>query len=129
VPAEQRSDEVQARERDPRKIIKRWGEFNMEIAPMAAPILLLLRDAAGTDPELRALLKELDDDRLRRMTDNARRLAAFGHLRPGITIADAAAVLWTYSSVELYELLVLRRGMALRSYGQFVADAMIAALV
>ncbi len=129
VPAEQRSDEVQARERDPRKIIKRWGEFTMEIAPIAAPILLLLRDAAGSDAELRALLKELDDDRLRRMTDNARRFAAFGHLRPGITIADAAVVLWTYSSVELYELLVLRRGMALTSYGQFVAEAMIAALV
>ena len=63
------------------------------------------------------------------MTDNARRFASFGHLRPGITIADAAVVLWTYSSIELYELLVLRRGMALKTYGQFVAEAMIAALV
>jgi hypothetical protein len=91
--------------------------------------LPLLRNAAGTDPELGALLEELDADRLRRMTDNARRLAAAGHLRPGITVTDAANVLWTYSSPELYELLVQRRGMPLKTYGEFVADAMIAALL
>jgi AcrR family transcriptional regulator len=129
TPAEQRSDEIQALQPDPREIIRRWGEFVMEIAPIAAPILLLVRDAAGTHPELRRLLEEMDEDRLRRMTDNARRFAAAGHLRPGITTADAADVLWTYSSIELYELLVLRRSMPLKTYGRFVAEAMIAALV
>ena len=49
----------------------------------------------------------MDADRLRRMTENARRLASAGHLRGGITLAQAADVLWTYSSPELYELLVL----------------------
>jgi hypothetical protein len=98
--------------------------------PKAAPILLLVRDAAGSDPELRAVLEELDADRLRRMTDdNARRLHAAGHLRPGVTLIHAADVLWTYSSAELYELLVLRRGMPPKNYGQFVADAMIDALL
>ena len=63
------------------------------------------------------------------MTDNALRLAASGHLRRGSTVADAADVLWTYSSPELYELLVLRRGMRLARFGEFVASAMIAALL
>jgi AcrR family transcriptional regulator len=129
VPAEQRSDELQSRERDPRKLISRWGVFVTEIAPLAAPIMLLLRDAAGSHPELRPLIEEVHADRLRRMTDNARRFAAAGYLRPGITVAEAANVMWTYSSSELYELLVLRRGMPLKTYGRFVADAMIAALV
>jgi hypothetical protein len=31
-----------------------------EVAPRAAPILLLVRDAAATDPELRSLPEELD---------------------------------------------------------------------
>jgi hypothetical protein len=100
-----------------------------EIAPLAAPIMLLVRDAAGSHPELRPLLDEVHADRLSRMTDNARRFAAAGHLRPGLTVADAANVMWTYTSPELYELLVLRRGMQLKTYGRFVADAMIAALV
>ncbi len=129
VPAEQRSDELQAREADPRELISRWGEFVTEIAPLAAPIMLLLRDAAGSHPELRPLVEEVHADRLRRMTDNARRFAAAGHLRPGITVADAANVMWTYTSPELYELLVLRRGMPLTTYGRFVADALTAALL
>ena len=129
VPAEQRSDELQTEELDPRKIIEGWGRFSTEIAPRASPILLLLRDAARTDPDLHVLLEEMDSDRLRRMTDNARRLHAAGHLRSGITVAVAADVMWTYSSPELYELLVLRRGMPVKRYGQFIADAMITALL
>src|SRR5258708_14549162 len=80
VPAEQRSEELQARERDPRKLISRWGKFVTEIAPLAAPIMLLVRDAAGNHPELKPLLEEIHANRLSRMTDNARRFAATGHL-------------------------------------------------
>jgi len=61
APAEQRSDALQARERDPRKLISRWGVFVTEIAPLAAPIILLVRDAAGSFPELRPLLEELTE--------------------------------------------------------------------
>ena len=129
VPAERRSDELQAREPDARKIIEAWGSLVTEIAPRAAPILLLIRAAAATDPEVLALLEEMDADRLRRMTENARRLLDAGHLRAGITLAQAADVLWTYSSPELYELLVLRRGWSPKRYGRFVADAMIHALL
>jgi AcrR family transcriptional regulator len=123
VPAEQRSDALHTRGRDPKQIIQRWGALTAEVVPLAAPILLLVRDAAGTDPELRSLLKELDADRLRRMTDNARRLQEGGHLRKGLSVARAAEILWTYSSPELYELLVLRRGLTVSNYGRFVADA------
>jgi AcrR family transcriptional regulator len=129
VPAETRSDAIQAQQRDPRKIIQAWGAFTTEIAPRAAPILLLVRAAASTDAEMRSLLAELDGQRLQRMTGNARRLHDAGHLRPGVTLAHAADVLWTYSSPELYELLVLRRGMPLEEYGRFVANAMIDALL
>lgn len=129
VPAEQRSDEIQAAEPDPRTIIRAWGQLVTEIAPRAAPIVLLVRAAASVDPELHALLEELDDSRLQRMTINARRLRETGKLRRGVSVAHAADVLWTYSSAELYELLVLRRGMPLKRYGRFVSDAMIDALL
>ena len=129
IPAERRSDELQETEADPRRIVRGWGGFTTEIMPLTAPILLLVRDAAGSDPELRALLEEMDVDRLRRMTENAARLAAANHLRSGLTIAEAANVLWTYSAPELYELLVIRRGMPPERFGEFVADALIAALL
>lgn len=129
VPAEQRSDELQAREPDARKIIEAWGTLTTEIAPRVAPILLLIRAAAATDPEVLALLDEMDTDRLRRMTRNARRLRDTGQLRADITLRQATDVLWTYSAPELYELLVLRRGWPPEKFGRFVADAMIDALL
>jgi AcrR family transcriptional regulator len=129
VPAEQRSDALHSSESDPRKILEAWGRLTAEVAPRAAPILLLIRSAAASDPEVRALQEELDADRHRRMSENARRLRDAGHLRAGITLAQAADVLWTYSSPELYELLVVRRGWSAARFGRFVAEAMIAALL
>jgi AcrR family transcriptional regulator len=129
VPAEQRSDAVQKREVDGRKIVEAWGTLTAEVAPNVAPILLLMRAAAATEPEGEALLEEMDSDRLRRMSANARRLRDGGHLRAGITLAHATDVLWTYSAPELYELLVLRRGWSPKRYGDFVATAMIDALL
>ena len=129
LPAERRSDEIQAHETDPRNIIYAWGAFVAEIAPRVTPILLLIRDAATNDPEVQALRDELDTARLERMTQNARRLHHAGHLRPNLTVAEAADVLWAYSSPELYELLVITRGWPPNRYGQFVADAMINALL
>src|SRR5437773_2156667 len=119
IPAEQRSDHIRDTEPDPRQIITAWGTFLTEIAPRTVPILLLARDAAASDPELAATLDHISAARLERMTLNARGLSRAGHLRPGITIAQAADILWTYSSTELYELLVLRRGWTAERYGRF----------
>jgi AcrR family transcriptional regulator len=129
VPAEERSDAMQAAETDPRRIIRGWGTLTTEVAPRVAPILLLVRDAAASDPEMASLQVELDEQRLQRMTANARRLAAAGHLRENVPVDLAGEILWTYSSAAVFELLVLRRRWPLDRYGAFIADAMIAALL
>jgi AcrR family transcriptional regulator len=129
VHAERRSDRMQASENDPRKIIRGWGVLTMEVAPRVAPVLLLVREAATSDPELARLQQEMDAARLTRMTHNARTLLNGGHLRKGISLDSATDVLWTYSSPELYELLVIRRGWSVERYGQFTADSIIAALL
>ena len=127
--AERRSDQMQASENDPREIIRNWGVLTMEVAPRVAPVLLLVREAAASDPELARLQAEMDAARLTRMTHNARTLLKGRHLRSGITLEAAADVLWTYSSPELYELLVIRRGWSPERYGHFIADAMVSALL
>ena len=129
IPAEQRSDEMRTLERDPYTVMQHWGTFTTEVAPVAAPIALLLRTAAATDREVASVLEELDRARLARMEHNARELFERGDFRDGITIEYARDVLWTYSSPELYELLVLRQRWPLERYGQFVAEGMIAALL
>jgi hypothetical protein len=71
----------------------------------------------------------MDAARLTRMAHNARTLLKGGHLRSGMTLDAATDVLWTYSSPELYDLLVIRRGWSAERYGRFIADGMIAALL
>jgi len=127
VPAPERSDQMQSKERDPHQIIRNWGRLTTEVAPLVCPILLLIRSAAATDPDMARLLAETDHQRLQRMTHNAHALK--GHLRPGITQSAAAEVLWTYSSPDLYDLLIARRHWPLPRYGRFISNSMIAALL
>ena len=129
VPAEQRSDHIRDTEPDPRRILAAWGTFTSEIAPRVAPILMLARDAAASDPEVALTLEQISAARLDRMALNARGIFEAGHLRPEITPDEAADIMWTYSSPELYELLVLRRGWSADRYGRFVGQALIAALL
>ena len=129
LPAERRSDQLQAMEPDPRKVIRNWIRLATEVAPRTAPIVLLIRSAADTDPEMADLLTEVDEQRLGRMGRNARTLYERGDLRDGITLDQARDILWTMSSPELYELLVVRRGWSLDRVASLQADVMIAALL
>lgn len=129
TPAYERSDAMRAREHDPVTIMRKWGQLTAEVASVVSPIRLLMRSAAVDDPEMAALLAESDEERLGRMRHHAEFLKDRGYLRRGVTVAEATDVLWTCSSVELYELLVLRRGWSLRRFSRFVANFMITALV
>ena len=127
--AEDRSDNLQTTESDPHVIIRGFGALTREVAPRINPIRLLVREAAAADPEMAQLQYDIDRQRLARMTHNARNLGAAGHLRRDITVKHAAEIMWTYSSPELYQLLVISRGWSLKRFCDFIADAMIAALL
>ena len=129
VPAERRSDAMQASERDPHEVIRRWGQFTIEVAPRVVPILLLIKSAASSDPQIAALLAEVDEQRLGRMERNARTLHERGQLRPGMTLDEARDLLWTFSSPELFELLVDRRGWSLERFAAFLTEQLSSALL
>lgn len=129
VRAYDRSDAMRERETDPRTIMRKWGILTAEVAAEVTPIRLLMRSAAATDGDMAALLAESEGRRLRRMRHHARFLADRGYLRKGVTVAHATDVLWTCSSVELYELLVLQRGWSQRRFARFISDTMIGSLL
>jgi len=128
-PAYERSDAMRERELDPREIMRQWGVLTTEVASVVSPIRLLMRSAALADQEMEGLLRETDEDRLERMRHHARFLKERGHLREGVTLREATDVLWTCSSVEIYDLLVVQRGWPLPQFAEFVADFMITALL
>jgi hypothetical protein len=71
----------------------------------------------------------MNAERLVGMSHFAEQLRAKRLLRKGISVHKARDILWTYNSVEVYELLVLHRGWTLRAYADFLAQAMSAALL
>jgi AcrR family transcriptional regulator len=129
MPAEHRSDAMQAAESDPRKMLRGLGALTSEVAPRIAPLLLLLSTAAGTDTALAQLRADFDASRLARMTQIAQTLASKTQLRPGVSVDEAAEIMWAYSSPELFGLLVLTRGWRPERYGEFVGESLVDALV
>lgn len=129
VPAEQRSDAMQAGQSDPRQMLRGLGTLTAEVAPRIAPLLLLLARAAETDPEVAQLRAGLDAARLARMTQVAETLAGKTRLRPGLSVMEAAEIMWAYSSPELYGLLVTSRSWSPDRYGEFVGESLVDALL
>ena len=129
IPAEQRSDAMQASETDPRRMLRGLGTLTTEVAPRIAPLLLLLSTAAEADPAMAQVRADFDAARLARMTQIVQILASKTQLRPGLSVEEAAEIMWAYSSPELYGLLVLTRGWHRERYGEFVGESLVDALL
>ena len=129
VPAYRRADEVRERETDPRTIMRSWGTIASEVSAVVSPISRLVRAAAAADPDMAALLQAHNDSRQARARHHASFLQRRGHLREGVSLAEATDILWTCTSDELYDLLVTQRGWSPSRYARFLADFMIGALL
>ncbi len=116
-------------EPDPRAKLQMHGESYVRNAARAAPLRLLARQAANSDPAAAQVWDQIVAERLARMTAFANGLRRDGHLRPDVTVEDARDVLWAYNSFELWELFVIKRGWAPDRFGRFLSDALIAALL
>ena len=98
-----------------------------QVQVRVAPLLLLASQSA--DPEAADLVIKADADRVVGMTGLAQHLHRLGGLRPDATVDTTRDVLWTYTSAQLYDLLVGRRGWSLEQYERFVREALVAALL
>jgi AcrR family transcriptional regulator len=128
-PAETRADRISAGEADPVRRLRAFGDFVAEVAPRVAPIVLLVKAAAGTDPDVAGVWQQMQDERLARMAGHARQLADDGHLRPGLTVEEARDVLWLYNAPEVYDLMVIQRGWTPQRFGAWVGQAYVDALL
>jgi AcrR family transcriptional regulator len=86
-----------------------------------APLIAVLQEAAPADPELATLWREIGDRRAANMRLFAQDLAATGRLR--VPVGEAADVIWSTSSAELYLLLVHQRQWAPERYEAWLLDA------
>jgi AcrR family transcriptional regulator len=127
VPAEQRSDAVSSTAEDPLLVFDTWARLSAEVAPRGAPVQLLVRAAAASDPAVALLYEELEAARLRRMAHNANSIRR--HLRPGLSVQAARDVLFALTGASLYEPLVMRQGWTLEAYADFIRRSLVAQLL
>jgi AcrR family transcriptional regulator len=124
TPAEARSDDISRGQGDVASVIRGWAKLATEVAPRVSPVILLVRSGAAHDDELTGLLAEIAEQRLVRMTHNAERLTEHTGLRAGLTVEQVRDILWTYSSPDVYDLLVTQRGWTLDAYEEFLVNGM-----
>ncbi len=116
------SQAIQA-EPDVRRKIELYVDGLARRQERSARVQILIRDGRHHDETLRETWKTLLAERLVGMTMLGRHLVETGQLRDGITVEETADVLWTYISVEVYELLVLQREWSLDRYAAWIGRA------
>jgi AcrR family transcriptional regulator len=113
---------------DPPAIIRQISVLFCQSAARVAPGWQLYRDAAGSDPEIAADWRALQDLRHQTFTKLISRLPARS-LRPGLTRAAAADTAWAIASPDTYDLLVRIRGYTLDQYQKWVTANLTASLL
>jgi len=109
---------------DPREKAGIFAHHLRESAARTAGVVSVIESAATSDPEIAALWRKLRDQGLRGMTLAARGFREQGALRPGLTIARAADILWLYLGPWSYRVLVTQRGWTLDEYEAWLAETL-----
>jgi AcrR family transcriptional regulator len=109
---------------DPRRFLARYAAIGRTLTARLAPLLTVLLDGARAgEPELVDFVEVIEGERLTGSTMVARRLDELGALRPGLTVERARDAIWTLNSVEVWHLLVRRRGWTDDEYEEWLARA------
>jgi hypothetical protein len=104
--------------------IDRFAGLIAEIAPRACPIALVVYAAADADPEIAALARTLDEQRLRGAEAIARTVV--DRLGAPARLAEARDTIWTLNSPLQYGLLVDGRGWSVERYAGWIRRALFA---
>lgn len=112
---------------DPLRRLALFTALHVEICLREAPAYAIMTDAAGSDPEIRALLEHTATLRYQDQHTLARLLRA--HLRPGLTVRRTADIIWTLASEHTYLALVNDRGWTPPAYQAWLAEQLAAAIL
>jgi AcrR family transcriptional regulator len=110
-------------EPDPRAKLAIYARAITRIQTRLAPLLLALRDAAATESEARQVWDEINDRRAGNMRSLVRDLGPEGTLRRGVSVDEAADVIWLTASAETFIQLTVERGWSVGAYERWLVAA------
>jgi AcrR family transcriptional regulator len=114
---------------DARRLLAGYARSSCEIGARMAPLVAVAEAAAGTDAEIGALTRDGHAQRLRGMRALAGLIADRGALRPGLTVDEAADILWLLGGPAVYHRLVIDQGWPADRFENWLADAIVSLLV
>ena len=116
-------------EPDPAQQLHRFAEDISGILERVAPVFEILRMAAKTEPDINELLKNLLEERLKNMAIFVQHVAARTPLREGLDEAQAAEIVWTLTSPEVFQLLTKDRGWVRERYVEWLGETLMRVLL
>jgi AcrR family transcriptional regulator len=111
-------------EPDPREQLRLYARTQPGIHERLGPLFRVVAAAAASDAELAGVWRELEDSRRAGMGRFAGLLAERGALHAGLSVDEAADLLWTLASHQVHELLVVQRGWSAERYRTWLAGAL-----
>ena len=95
-----------------------------QIMQRVAPLFMVMRAAARSEPDIAELLRKMLAERLEGMKVFVRALASNGSLQPGLTQETAAETVWAITSAEVFTLLVTERSWSIEKYQQWLVNSL-----
>jgi TetR/AcrR family transcriptional regulator, regulator of autoinduction and epiphytic fitness len=114
---------------EPREKARLFAAHMRRTGERTAAVLSVLEAGAAGDADVAALWAKLQAQRLDGMTQAATLFANQRALRPELSVAQAADVLWTLTGPWLYRSLVTDRGWTLDHYETWMAETLDALLM
>jgi AcrR family transcriptional regulator len=113
---------------DPKNQVAGFVAVASDVNSRVAPMYRMLVGAASSDRDVAALLDDLNRQRHAGQGQIARALARGGALRPGLKERDAADIVYSLMSPEVYHLLVLDRGWSPKRYERWLTQTLVDSL-
>jgi len=109
---------------EPEMRLRIAAKIARQVHDAAGSALDLLKGAGVVAPQLARLLKDREGRRYAAQEHLIGYLEEHGKLRPGLNRTAAWDVLWSFTSRELYRLLVIERGWTSQAYEDWLADTL-----
>jgi AcrR family transcriptional regulator len=126
---ERREPQRMRNEPDQRTQLRMMAQGIREIVQRAGPIFDVMRGAGAAEPEVAELYARIQEERRRNMGRVIGWVAANGPLRDGLTMDDAADIVWTLTSADVHRLLTVDSGWSQERYERWLGDTLIASLL
>jgi AcrR family transcriptional regulator len=114
---------------DPRTKLRLLARQSGGVKQRTGLLLIVIRDAASTDPELRPLWQEIEAKLHDVSTGIVEQIARAGALRPDVEPRAAADTIWALNHPSMWHLLVIQRGWSDDAYQQWLEQSFFAQLM